>query len=317
MKKILCAGGVTVDVMILPIEALPESGALLSVENIEMHVGGCAANASVDLQKLGIPVSLVCKVGDDNFGEFIIENIGKCGLDTRGIVVDSHVKTTVSVVCIQRSGQRSFVYLPGSTAKMTADDISLESLDAGDILFITSALLLDEFDGEPCADLLKNAQQKHIFTSMDTSWDISGVWLPKIRDSLKYLDLFMPSYDESVLLTGEKDLDRIADIFLGLGAKNLIIKMGSEGAFFCEENGTRYTLPTYRNIKAVDSTGAGDSFCAGILAGLAQGWTLEESGRFANAVATHCIMKLGASTGIVSTQETLKFMKKHGELQKQ
>lgn len=311
MKKIVCAGGVTVDIMILPIEALPEPGSLLAVENIEMHVGGCAANTSLDLHKLGIPVSLACKIGEDDYGDYILKSAAKSGLNTKGIVVDRSVKTTVSIVCIQKNGQRSFIYLPGSTAKLNRDDIPAGELGEGDIIFITSALLLDDFDGEPCADTLREAQEKNIFTAMDTSWDISGTWLPKIRPSLKYLDLFMPSYDEAVLLTGEKDPDRIADVFARLGVKNVIIKTGSDGARFLEENGRRYTLPSYRGVEVLDTTGAGDAFCAGMLAGLAQDWTMEESGRFANAVAAHCIGKIGASTGIVSAAEILQFMEKN------
>ena len=148
---------------------------------------------------------------------------------------------------------------------------------------------------------------------MDTAWDFDDVWLPKIAEVIPHLDLFMPSIDEAAKLVGlsPKDPNAVADKLFELGAKNVIVKVGKHGALICEAGKERYTLPTYLSIKPTDSTGAGDSFCAGFLAGLAQGWGYKESGRFANAVGTHCIQKVGASTGIVSIEETLKFMKDH------
>ncbi|HEX3040323.1 MAG TPA: carbohydrate kinase family protein, partial [Caproiciproducens sp.] len=88
-------------------------------------------------------------------------------------------------------------------------------------------------------------------------------------------------------------------------------KIGKDGAYVCEQNGSRYILPTYNFVKPVDTTGAGDSFCAGFLCGLAQSWDYRQSGRFANAVGTHCIMEISASSGIKSIDETLKFMEAH------
>lgn len=90
--------------------------------------------------------------------------------------------------------------------------------------------------------------------------------------------------------------------------RNVAIKLGAKGAFFSEESGVTYYLPTYLGVNPVDTTGAGDAFCAGFLAGLAQGWSPKQSGQLANAVGTHCIMKVGASTGVLSLAEVLTFM---------
>ena len=145
---------------------------------------------------------------------------------------------------------------------------------------------------------------------MDTAWDFEDKWLPKIAEAIPCLDLFMPSYDEAVKLSGKKELSEIADFFFEIGAGSVVIKTGADGAYICESREKRYSLPTYRTVKPKDTTGAGDSFCAGFLAGLAQGWSYEESGRFANAVGTHCIMEIGASTGIRSIAEILSFMER-------
>lgn len=312
MKKILCVGSVTTDVIVSPVDSVPTPGTLRAVNSVSTHVGGCAANAANDLGALGVPVALSCKVGRDSFGEFVRQAVRQNGVDDSG-VVQGDVSTTVSIVCVNSSGERSFLYNPGSAADFRLSDIPDQLLESCDIVFVAGAMLLSAFDGKPCAELMKRAQALGKYTVMDTAWDFDDVWLPKIEAVLPHLDLFMPSVDEAARLTGlpADQPDAIADRLFELGAKNVIIKVGKHGALICEQGRERYTLPTYLSIKPVDSTGAGDSFCAGFLAGLAQGWSYRKSGQFANAVGTHCIMKIGASTGIVSIEETLQFMRDH------
>ncbi len=310
MKKICCIGSVTTDIIVSPVDALPTAGSLQKVERTSVHVGGCASNAAIDLAKLGVPVRLICKVGADNFGDFVAQECEKAGVDISGIQKDSSVNTTTSVVCVNSQGERSFLYNPGSTSALQGSDVTEELLDGCDIIFVGGAMLNTAFDGAPCGKVLENARNKGKFTVMDTAWDFDGKWLPKIEEALPGLDLFMPSYDEAVKLTGKNELDNIADTFFDLGVKQVIIKTGKDGAYFAPTREKRFQLPTYRQIKAVDSTGAGDSFCAGFLCGLAQGWDFEQCGRFANAVGTHCIQAVGASTGIPSMEQVLEFMEK-------
>ena len=158
---------------------------------------------------------------------------------------------------------------------------------------------------------MEKARRLGKFTVMDTAWDFQDIWLPKVEAVLPHLDLFMPSVEEAAKLTGETEPHRIADKLLSMGPRSVIVKVGKDGALLCPAGEERVLLPTYRSIKPVDTTGAGDSFCAGFLAGLAQGWDFRQSGALANAVGTHCIMAVGASTGIKSIAETLRFMETH------
>lgn len=310
MKKICCIGSVTTDIIVSPVDALPPAGSLQKVERTSVHVGGCASNAAIDLAKLGAPVRLICKVGADNFGDYVVQECKKAGVDTSGILKDPAVNTTTSVVCVNSQGERSFLYNPGSTSALRAEEVTAELLADCDIIFVGGAMLITAFDGAPCGKMFQKAREMGKFTVMDTAWDFDDRWMPKIQDALPGLDLFMPSYDEAVKLTGQKELDRIADTFFDLGVKQVIIKTGKDGAYLAPSREKRFVLPTYGQIKPVDTTGAGDSFCAGFLCGLAQGWDFEQCGRFANAVGTHCIQAVGASTGIPSMEQVLEFMEK-------
>ncbi len=307
MRRILCAGSVTADVIVTPADSVPPPGTLRAVDAVTTHVGGCAANAAIDLAHLGVPVRLSCRVGRDSFGAFVRETAAAAGVDVRGVTEDPAVSTTVSIVCVNSSGERSFLYCPGSAAAYTREDVTPDLLEGTDILFVAGAMLLTAFDGEPCAALLRDARARGIFTVMDTAWDFDGKWLPKIEAALPWLDLFMPSREEAAALTGEEDPRRMAERLLAMGPRNVIIKLGREGALFCPEGEAWFTLPAYR-MQAVDTTGAGDAFCAGFLAGLAQGWDFRRSGAFANAVGAHCVMAVGASAGIPSAEAVLQFM---------
>ena len=306
-KKVLCIGSVTTDVIVTPVDSVPEPGTLRSVQSITTHVGGCASNAAIDLAKIGIPVALSCRVGKDTFGDFVRKTAAENGVDVTNVVAGD-TPTTVSMVCISSSGERSFLYQPGSTAAFVKEDISEELAEECGIIFVAGAMLMTSFDGKPCAEFMKEQQAKGKFTVMETAWDFEDKWLPKVADVIPYLDLFMPSVEEASKISGETEPEKIADKFFEMGAKNVIIKVGKNGAYIREGGKPGYTLPTYRQFKPKDSTGAGDSFCAGFLAGLSLGWDFRRAGEFANAVGTHCILEIGASTGIKSMDEILDFM---------
>ena len=109
MKKVLCIGSVTTDVIVNPADSVPPAGTLRAVDSVTTHVGGCASNAAIDLAKLGIPggaflqgrfrqLRRVCQGS----------TAAAAGVDVRGVVSDPSVSTTVSIVCVSSSGERSF-----------------------------------------------------------------------------------------------------------------------------------------------------------------------------------------------------------------
>ena len=313
MKKILCIGGVTVDIVVNPVDSLPQSGTLKAVENITTSVGGCAANAAIDLGKLGAPVALSCKVGGDAFGKMVINEAFRNGVKVSGIAVDNGVSTSASVVTVASSGERSFLYSAGSTAKFCASDVDKELLKKCDIVFIASAMLLPMLDGEPMRKLLAKAKKMGKYTVMDTVWDPDDIWLDKVRPALSELDLFMPSYEEAAKITQKSSPEDIAQVLNSLGAKNVIVKMGSKGAYVKPEGKEAFISKAFCLDKPVDTNGAGDAFCAGFLCALAQGWDFERCAQFANAVGRFCVTGRGASSGIRPKEEIENFIKSQEE----
>lgn len=312
MKKILCVGSVTADVMVKPADSIPEPGTLQSVESISVHTGGCASNAAMDLAKIGVPVRLCCRLGNDRFGNFVKETAQEAGVDISAVVQRDAPQTTVSVVCVQSNGERSFLYYPGSAGAFCTEDIPESAADGCEIVFVAGAMLLSGFDGNPCGTFLQKMQEAGKYTALDTGWDFEDIWLPKLKDVLPHLDLFMPSYDEAVKLSGCTAVSEMVRFFKKCGAKNLVIKMGKDGAYLSPQHGEAQMLPAFSGLTVKDTTGAGDAFCAGFLTGIARGEDFYRCGILANAVGAHCVMELGASAGIQPLKQIEEFIASYG-----
>jgi sugar/nucleoside kinase (ribokinase family) len=296
------------DVVGKPIDALPEKGKLGLVDKIELHTGGCAANTGVALAILGIDTAIVGKVGTDGFGDFILQRYQKYGIDTTGIVRDPEIATSSTIVFVHSDGERSFRHYFGTNATFCLNDIDLEPIKQSKILHVAGAFLMPALDGEPTANLMREAQTAGVITSLDTVWDARGLWLPQIAPTLPYTHYFLPNYEEAQMLAGGREKpDEIARFLLDLGVKVVGIKLGAKGCYFRTQTGDHFAIPAHK-VTLLDALGAGDSFVAGFLAGLTKNWDMEQCARFACAVGACCVQSLGATTGIRTFEETMRFM---------
>lgn len=310
MKKVACVGILVADVIVEPVLNYPKKGALEHVNSITVHNGGNAMTAAVNLKKLGVDSAIVGMVGDDMFGDFLKKRLETSGVNTSGLKTNSTVQTSASVVIIDNEGERSFLHCTGTNAVFSEKDIDYSVIDDCDIVFVTGTFLLDTFDGEQTMNFLKKCKEKGKTTFLDVCWDSKGKWGEIIDMSMPYIDYFMPSIDEAVLIAQKNTPDEIADVFVSKGVKNVVIKLGSKGSYLRkegEEKGSIYQ-PFYID-NPVDTTGAGDSFCSGCLAAYSMGKSLEDCMVFANATGAQCVTAMGATTGIKSFAETEEFIK--------
>jgi sugar/nucleoside kinase (ribokinase family) len=309
MPDIVCVGILVADVLGKPVDSLPEKGKLGLVDEISLQIGGCAANVVISLAKLKLKATVIGKIGADNFGKFLLDTLNSEKVDVSGLKVDRNVSTSASMVMISADGERSILHSFGANAKFNFDDINLDIVRKSKILLIAGTFLMPDFDGEGTRKLLKFAKENDVLCCMDTAWDSKGQWLKKIDSSLEYLDWFMPSYDEAYEMSGKPKPEDIAQFFYTKGVKNVIIKLGCEGCFVKPGNEKGFLSPAFNKVKVIDTSGAGDSFCAGFVAGLYKGWDIPHCVYFANAVGAHCIIQIGTTAGIKSIEKTLEFMR--------
>lgn len=308
MIDIACVGIIVADAIAKPVEKIPAKGKLELVDTLSLYTGGCAASASIDMAKIGIKVAIIGKMGNDGFGTFMKNAFLENGVITDGLIINENGSTSASLVIVTADGERSFIHCLGENATFVESDIDYSIIDQSKLVFVAGKMLMPSFDGEGCATFLKKCKEKGKMTALDTAWDSKGRWMSVLAASMPYIDYFLPSIEEAMELSGKTDPEEIADVFLSMGPKVVVIKLGKDGCFIKTKDGEKYKISTYERIKPVDTTGAGDSFCAGFLTALVKGKSLPDCGKFANAVGTHCVMAKGASTGIKSEAEILKFM---------
>jgi sugar/nucleoside kinase (ribokinase family) len=302
MGDVVCLGILVADVLARPVDDVPW-GALGLVEEVVLRGGGCALNTASALVRLGVPATVVGKVGADPFGDFLIGLMEERGVDHRGVVRDARVPTSATVGLVPTSGERTFLHAPWANARLRRDEIELELLDDAACLHIAGALVLESLDGEPMAELMAEARQRGVLTSLDTVFDATGRWA-RIEPCLPHLDVAMPSLAEAQAISGESEPAAVAAWFRGRGVGTVALTMGAEGCYVAGDDFEgRVPAPP---VAAVDGTGAGDAFAAGLLAGLLGGRRLEEASRLACAAGALATTALGAYEGTGRTAETLK-----------
>jgi sugar/nucleoside kinase (ribokinase family) len=302
VPDVVCLGLLVADVIARPLSALPEPGTVGLLDEISLHGGGCALNTGTGLARLGLDVAVAGKVGVDPFGDYLLGLLDERGLDRRAVLRDPAIATSAAVVMVDEEGERTFLHLPGANGTLSVRELDSELLLSGRALHIAGALLLASLDGEPMAALLAEARRRQLFTSLDTVWDAAGGWA-RIEPCLPHLDLITPSLLEARAISGEREPAAAAAWLRERGVLEVAIKLGAAGCYVAGDEFVGH-LDAVR-VRAVDGTGAGDAFAAGILYGKLAGWPLERAARLGNAAGALAVTEIGAAEGVRGLQETL------------
>jgi sugar/nucleoside kinase (ribokinase family) len=301
---VVCLGILVADAIARPVADLPDRGSLGLVDEISLHGGGCALNTASALARLGLDAGVAGKVGDDALGAFLVSLLNERGVDRDGVLVDPSVSTSATVVLVDMAGERTFLHLPGASASVRDEELDPRYLFSGRCLHLAGALVMEELDGEPGARLLAEAKSRALLTSLDTVWDATGRW-ERILPVLPHVDLFAPSLPEGRAITGEEEPSTVASWLRERGVGEVVLKCGASGCYASGE-GFEGALEAFP-VTAVDATGAGDAFVAGLLYGRLAGWPLDGSARLANAVGALATTAVGAVEGVRGLEETLAF----------
>jgi sugar/nucleoside kinase (ribokinase family) len=299
-------GIIVADVFGRPIDEWPQRGRLSLVKEMGIGVGGCAANAGIDLVKLGLKVSVVGRVGDDGFALVVRRTLEAAGVDVSHIATDPEAGTSGTMVMVHGDGERSFIHYPGANGRVQPADMPDSLLERAKIVLLAGTLVMPGFDGEPAAQVLRRAKEAGAITCLDTVWDATGTWMKLVGPMLPHADMFLPSIAEAAELTDEIEPPRVAAKLMEYGPKIIALKQGEQGCYIRTPN-EEIDLPAY-DIEPVDGTGAGDAFVAGFLRGYLAGWPLERIGQFACATGAMATLAMGTTAGVGNMEGTLAFM---------
>jgi len=310
-KTIDCVvcGSCVVDILVrpVPLESPIGGGRLIITDPIAVTTGGLVSNSGIAMAKLGMKAAAFSYVGHDDWAAVVRQKFEAERLDASHLLTHPTAATSTTAVLIDPSGERSFAHCVGAPKLMRQQDF-LDHLD----LFARSRMALVGYYSlmpnleEDLPELFARLRQMGCQTALDAAGD-GGAMQPLDR-ILPHLDFYVPSLSEAVHQTGETDPRRILECFRGCGAPGLLgVKLGTQGALLSPADGEFLSIDL---VKApgpvVDTTGAGDSFFAGLLVGLLRGMSLADAGRLGAATGACCVTALGATAGLRDFGATMR-----------
>lgn len=307
--EVLCCGIVVADHVCTPIARLPASGELVMADGMLLSSGGCAANAAVDLARMGVCAAVVGRVGGDMFGRIVADMLRDGGVDVASLKVTQGADTSQTLIVNVVGQDRRFIHTFGANGEFRAADIPLDRLDQCRVLYMGGYLVMPKIVQEELVPIFARARQRGVKTLLDVVTPGPGDYLPRLDKLLPHVDVFLPNNHEAELMCGENDPLRQAEFFLRMGASTVVITMGGDGAVLASA-ATRLRAGAYP-INFVDGSGGGDAFDAGFIYGLLRGLEPADCLRVASALGASCVRTIGTTPGVFTRSECEAFMAEH------
>jgi sugar/nucleoside kinase (ribokinase family) len=303
----LVCGLATVDIVAWPVpldQPIADIG-LVRAERILMTTGGLVSNSGIALAKLGARTAVLASVGSDFHSDFVRQRYSGAGLDIGGLLTCMDGRTSTTLVLVNSAGERSFIFDLGAAGMLNSRLVRAwrHQLSQSKYFLFGYFGLVQHWD-EELPDMLAFVRAKGCKTALDAAG--RGGEFARLKPILPHLDLYVPSLHEAQHQTGERDPRAMIDTFRKAGAGGLVgIKLGAQGALLSPTAGEFLKIaPVSPPGPVVDTTGAGDAFYAGLIAGLARGMPVAHAGRLAAAAGACCVTGLGATEGLRGFVET-------------
>jgi len=291
---VLGFGALNVD-KIYRVNRIAREGEESFIHGMSESPGGSAANTIVGLARLGVETGFIGKVADDHEGKLLLDDFVKEGVNTDGILITGEGSSGTVSAFVDKNGERALYVHPSVNDTLAFEEINLEYAEQTELLHLTS---VDEKPFQAQKKLIEKLP--NVKVSLDPGEIYARKGLAKLKPIIKRCSVVMPSEGEVKLLTG-KGWRVGAKQLLRQGAEIVAVKLGDKGCYVIDSTHS-HMVPPYKT-KVVDTTGAGDAFCAGFLYGLIKRKDLYECGRLGNFVASRCIARIGARTGLPRAHE--------------
>lgn len=289
-RDVLIAGDANVDLLLHDAPPLELDTEKLA-KGMDLTLGGSSSITAFNLARLGTRVGFVSVLGDDFFGRFVAERLRYAGCDLTHLKWLPKQKSGLTIWHI-RGARRAGITYEGTISLLRARDIPDEYLVKFRHLHVGAYFLVKNLHrGAP--DLFRRARRLGLTTSLDCNYDPAGKWESGIRAVLKEADVFFPNEDEAKHLSRKKDA-RAAAAELSKLARIVAVKRGARGVLIHSPEGVLELKAA--KVKAVERTGAGDSFNAGFLSQFVRGATLAECARAGIRAGGRAVTRFGGTT---------------------
>jgi ribokinase len=293
--------GVAAMDLVARVERLPEVDGIALARHVEEVPGGSGANVAVGLARLGHSVAFLGKVGDDARGRELLKAFEREAVDIRGLRVAQGQPSAACFVAVSEKGERLIVALGGVGALERPEELAADLLREARIVYISDLV------GEVARRAVHLARQGGGMVYFSPGGVTSGLGLVALHPLLAEVDVFVGSRSDLSRLLGESRPGDAAREVLEAGAAVVVETLGAQGARLLARGEERW-VPAFEVDPVVDTTGAGDAFAAGLMAGRLEGLGWERSLVVGCAVAALKIGRFGAREGLPTGEELRAFL---------
>ncbi len=303
MAGILVVGSLNTDIVVRA-PHFPAPGETIQGEDVATMPGGKGANQAVAAARLGASVAMIGRVGADEFGKNLIQNLKQNGVDSTHVLRDDAAATGAAIIIVDSRGQNSIVLSPGANSKVAEGDVKAA-------FFSDASLLLLQFE-IPMEAVLHSAR---LAKKQGLRVLINPAPAQAVPDELfRNSDFFVPNETELSILTGkpvsgQASAETAARSLVKRGVQNVIVTLGENGALIANKDGAKH-IPSFK-VDTVDTTGAGDAFIGSLAVALLERKSLEDAVQYACACGALAVTKLGAQSSLPLPDEVNQFLRTH------
>ncbi|HVW80488.1 MAG TPA: PfkB family carbohydrate kinase [Mycobacteriales bacterium] len=292
--RVVALGVHVLDVLVRPVESIPEGQGGAIVEEIRMTAAGTAGGAAITLAKLGAMVQSAGAIGNDPIGDVLLGRLTAAGIDVSHVVRRDDVQTSASVLPIRPDGSRPAFHVIGANGTYVADDAPWDAIAGSTHLHLGGPEFMG---GDEAARILSFARDHGVVTSAD--FLAPGEQLRDLVDWVApifpLVDYLLPNDEQVLGLTGRDSVDEACRDLVARGAGCVAATVGADGAVLASTDGVQ-RIPAY-TVPVVDTSGCGDAFSAGFLRGLSLGRDLAGAAALGCATAGLVVQGLGSDYG--------------------
>ena len=303
-KPIVVVGSINTDLVAIA-RRIPAIGETVIGTDFQIHPGGKGANQAVAVARLGYPVRLIGRLGNDSFGTQLRAHLMSADVDLAGVAT-SEGTSGVAVIVVSHQGENSIVVTPGANAQVTPLD-----LEANIEIIRNAGIVLAQLEIplETVEHLSVICTREGVQLILDPA---PAKALP--LEMFKAIAWFTPNQTEAEFFagnhangTGKLPPAEMAALILSKGPAGVVLKMGGEGVYCASDSGEKEFVPAFP-VRAVDTTAAGDAFNGAFATGLMLGKSALQSAQFATAVAGISVTRAGAQPSMPDMAEVQQFL---------
>jgi sugar/nucleoside kinase (ribokinase family) len=303
--KVVCLGAVILDILGRPCLELPPGQLGQRISQIRLTAAGTAAGTAVDLAKLDTEVTLIGAIGQDDAGDFLLNLLGRYGIDTSLVQRTEAAQTSSSMLPIRPNGDRGAYHVIGANAQLQVSKGMLgKALTGSAHLHVGGPESMGDFVASGLALTLREAQRLGLTSSLDVlASRFDDATRMSLREALQWVTYFMPNEQQICELYGVDDVEVAAAAALDDGAEVVVVARGPVGCLVARDQ-ERIQVPAL-DVDVVDTTGCGDALSAAFIRAKLLGWDDEAAARLGCTAGSLVATSLGSDAGIVDLASTI------------